>query len=98
MRQSLKGLRARPCGCVTYSSWRSESEQPSVQRVSPAQSVHLLRNNTYRYQYISDLKLTRNHFHDCVRLAEGTKVWRLTRPRRHSALAECQELIEQSIR
>lgn len=75
-----------------------DNEPPSVQRISPAQSVHLLRDNTYRYQYISDLKLTRSHFLDCVRLAEGTKVWKLTRPRRHSALPECRKVIEQQIR
>jgi len=72
--------------------------EPRIEDIQPAQAVHLLRNNTYRYYYISGLGLTKSHFLDCVRLAKNTAVHFLTRPRQHSAMAECQRLIEEQMR
>jgi hypothetical protein len=56
-----------------------------------------LRDNTYRYEYISGLGLTRGHFEDCVRLARNMGVHYLTRPRDHATLAACQQLIEEQM-
>jgi len=70
---------------------------PCIENIEPAHTVHLLRDNTYRYQYISGMGLTRSHFLDCVRLAKSTHSHYLTRPRNHAALAECQRLIEQQM-
>lgn len=71
--------------------------RPRIEEVSPASAVVLLRDNTYRYQFISGLGLTRQHFLDCARLARCTGVHILLRPERHSVLAECQALIERQM-
>ena len=70
---------------------------PCIEDVSPASAVHLLRNNTYRFQYISGLGLTRSHFLDCVKLARNTRLHYLNRPRNHADLAACQKLIEEQM-
>jgi hypothetical protein len=68
---------------------------PEVQPIPPARAVPLLRDHTYRYEYISGLGLTEEHFRHCVRLAQIVPVCWLRRPRDHAALAECQRLIEE---
>jgi hypothetical protein len=92
------GAEPVPLRHVNVLQFADDEAKPTIKVVPPAQSVHLLRDNTYRYQYISGLGLTRSHFLDCVRLARNTRVHYLVRPRRHSALAECQELVEQQLR
>jgi hypothetical protein len=73
----------------------SEAETaPRVTDVRPSEAVMLLRDNTYRFQYISGMGLTRKHFLDCTRLARTTRIQRLVRPREHAVLADCQRLIE----
>lgn len=71
--------------------------KPCLVDVTPARAVHLLRDNTYRYQYISGLGLTSRHFLDCVRLARGTHMHYLNRSQSLESLAECQALIEQQM-
>jgi hypothetical protein len=71
--------------------------EPRIEDIKPAQAVHLLRNNTYRFQYISGLGLTESHFLDCVKLARSTGLHFLTRSKQHAALAECQGLIERQM-
>ena len=70
---------------------------PCIEDVKQATAVHLLRNNTYRFQYISGLGLTRSHFLDCVTLARNTRLHYLNGPRNHAGLAECQKLIEEQM-
>jgi len=67
---------------------------PRIASVKPSDAVILLRDNTYRFQYITGMGLTRKHFLDCVRLARAVNVHRLVRPRELSMLADCQRLIE----
>jgi len=86
-----------PLRHINILQFSDEVPAPCIEDIQPAQAVHLLRNNTYRYQYISGLGLTRSHFHDCVRLARSTAIHYLTRPRQHSNLAECQRLVEQQM-
>lgn len=69
-----------------------------IEDVKAAHAVPLLRDNTYRYQYISGLGLTRSHFLDCIRLARSTAVHFLVRPQLLSAIADCQKLIEEQMR
>ena len=68
-----------------------------IENINPARAVHLLRNNTYRFQYISGLGLTRSHFIDCVQLARKAHVHFLTRPRQYKSLPDCQRLIEEQM-
>jgi len=84
-----------PLGHINILQFSDDPSAPRMDNIKPAHAVHLLRDNTYRYQYISGLGLTRSHFLDCVRLAKSTHVHYLTRPRNHAALAETQRLIEQ---
>jgi hypothetical protein len=86
-----------PLRHVNVLQFSDAGTDPCIEDLKPASAVHLLRNNTYRFQYISGLGLTRSHFLDCVRLARSIGVHYLNRPRRHSALAECQQLIEQQM-
>ena len=77
----------------------SEDGGPAeTEPISPARAVPLLRNNTYRCQYISGLGLVRQHFLDCVRLAEKVPVKILRRPRDHALMEECGQLIEKEAR
>jgi len=71
---------------------------PRISDINPTQAVHLLRDNTYRYQYISGLGLTRSHFLDCVKVAKSTRIHLLSRPQRYDALPACQAMIEQKMR
>jgi hypothetical protein len=71
---------------------------PHIEDIKPAHAVPLLRDNTYRFQYISGLGLTERHFLDCVKLARHTQTHFLVRPRQLSALADCQRLIEEQMR
>ena len=68
---------------------------PRIEDLKPAHAVPLLRDNTYRFQYISGLGLTRSHFLDCVKLARNTQTHFLVRPRQLAALADCQRLVEE---
>ena len=86
-----------PLKHINVLQFTSEDSIPRIESIAPAEAVHLLRNNTYRFQFISGLGLTASHFEDCVKLARHTGVHTLSRPRRHSALAECQLLIEQQM-
>lgn len=63
--------------------------------IHPAHGVPLLRDNTYRFQYISGLGLAGSHFTDCARVARSARLHHLQRPRRlsASALADCQNAI-----
>jgi len=69
----------------------------TLTRINPPQAVPLLRNNTYRYQYISGLELTESHFKDCVSLARQVSTCYLDRPRREESFSECQRLVEQQV-
>ena len=74
------------------------TSEPRIENIKPAHAVHLLRNNTYRFQYISGLGLTRSHFLDCVKLARSTGVHYLIRPQQFSDMAACQRLIEEQMK
>lgn len=87
-----------PLRHVYFLRFAAEDSAPSVEDISPAYGVHLIRNNTYRFQYISGLGLTRSHFLDCVRLARQARLRYLNRPRRLAALADCQKLVEERMR
>ena len=86
-----------PLRHINVLQFSAAATQPRIAEVSPTNAVVLLRDNTYRYQFISGLGLTRQHFLDCVRLARRTNVHILIRQERHSALAECQALIERQM-
>jgi hypothetical protein len=83
-----------PLRHIVALQFSEEQSAPRVDTLKPSEAVVLLRDNTYRFQYISGMGLTQKHFLDCTRLARATRVHRLVRPRVHSNLAECQRLIE----
>ncbi len=91
------GMDPVPLQHINVLQFSDSDSAPRIEDIQPAQAVHLLRNNTYRYYYISGLGLTKSHFLDCVRLAKTTGMHFLTRPRQHSAMAECQRLIEEQM-
>jgi len=72
-----------------------DAQPPHLEPIPPAQAVAVLRDNTYRFQYISGLGLTERHFQQCVQLARAVPLRWLRRPRDHRALAACQRLIEE---
>jgi hypothetical protein len=87
-----------PLRHVYFLRFAAESAKPAVEDIESAQGVHLIRNNTYRFQYISGLGLTRSHFLDCVKVARHARLHYLDRPRRHAAIADCQKLVEEQVR
>ena len=91
------GTEAVPLKHINILQYSNDDSPPRIEAVKPADAVHLLRNNTYRYQYISGMGLTQSHFLDCAKLARSTQVNYLTRARRLSSLPECQTLIEQQM-
>ena len=87
-----------PLRHINFLNFADDASAPRIEDINPAHAVPLLRDNTYRFQYISGLGLTKSHFLDCVKLARSTPTHFLVRPRRLSAMAECQQLIEQQMR
>jgi len=83
-----------PLRHINVLQFSETNSAPCIADLSPASAVHLLRNNTYRFQYISGLGLTRSHFLDCVKLARSVNLHVLKRARDHAGLAGCQKLIE----
>lgn len=86
-----------PLSHINILQFSDSDSEPRIEMIQPARAVSLLRDNTYRYQYISGLGLTGAHFLDCVRLARSAGVHCLTRPRQYAALAECQRLVERQM-
>ncbi len=86
-----------PLRHINILQFSDTDSKPQIENIKPAHAVSLLRDNTYRYQYISGLGLTSNHFLDCVRLAKNTGMHFLNRPKQYSALADCQRLIERQM-
>jgi hypothetical protein len=86
-----------PLRHINLLKFSDDPAAPRIEDINPAHAVPLLRDNTYRFQYISALGLTRNHFLDCVKLARNTPTHFLVRPRQLSAMAECQHLIEEQM-
>ena len=87
-----------PLRHIDFLAFRPEDSEPRIEDISPARAVPLLRDNTYRFQYVSGLELTREHFLHCIRLANSVPGHFLQRPRRHSMLAACQRLVEEQLR
>jgi hypothetical protein len=86
-----------PLRHINILQFSDSASEPRIEDIKPAQAVHLLRNNTYRFQYISGLGLTESHFLDCVKLARSTGLHFLTRSKQHAALSGCQKLIERQM-
>jgi hypothetical protein len=86
-----------PLRHINLLRFSDDPEAPRIEDINPAHAVPLLRDNTYRFQYISALGLTRNHFLDCVKLAKSTPTHFLVRPRQLAALADCQRLVEEQM-
>jgi hypothetical protein len=87
-----------PLRHINFLQFAPDDSAPRVEDIQPARAVPLLRDNTYRYQYIGGLGLTERHFLDCVKLARSTATHFLLRPRRLAALEECQRLVEEQMR
>jgi hypothetical protein len=87
-----------PLRHINFLQFSEDDAAPRIEGIPPARAVPLLRDNTYRYQYISGLGLTERHFLDCVKLARHVATHFLLRPRQLSAMAECQRLIEEQMR
>jgi hypothetical protein len=83
-----------PLRQINFLAFSSDETKPALEHVQPARAVPLLRDNTYRYQFVSPMGLTEWHFRMCTRLAGRVAMNLLNRPRKFSALAECQRLIE----
>jgi hypothetical protein len=88
---------AKPLQHINFLKFVDDISVPRIEDVNSAHAVPLLRDNTYRFQYISGLGLTKNHFLDCVKLAKATATHFLLRPRQLAAMSECQRLVEEQM-
>jgi hypothetical protein len=91
-------LEPAPLRHINLLRFSDDLAPPRIEDIKPAHAVPLLRDNTYRFQYISGLGLTRRHFLDCVKLARNTQTHFLIRPRQFAAMADCQRLVEEQAR
>jgi len=91
-------LEPAPLRHINLLRFSDDLAPPFIEDIKPAHAVPLLRDNTYRFQYISGLGLTRSHFLDCVKLARNTQTHFLVRPRKLAAMADCQRLVEEQAR
>jgi hypothetical protein len=87
-----------PLGPVCFLRFSNDDSDPEIECIPPARGVPLIRDNTYRYQYVSGLGLTASHFEDCIRLARASRLYHFSRPRRLSALGACQALLADMLR
>ena len=85
---------AVPLRQINFLAFSKDESSPELEPVQPAHAVSLLRDNTYRFQFVSPMGLTKRHFVACTRIVESVAMYTLSRPKRFSALAECQQLIE----
>jgi hypothetical protein len=83
-----------PLKQIFFLGFSEATTRPSLGAITPSQAVPLLRNNTYRYQFISGLEITGQHFQDCTSIAKTVPAHFLFRPRVHSSLGQCQRLVE----
>ncbi len=88
-------LEPAPLRHINLLRFSDDLAPPHIEDIKPAHAVPLLRDNTYRFQYISGLGLTQSHFLDCVKLARSTQTHFLVRPRQLAAMADCQRLVEE---
>lgn len=88
---------AVPLRQIVFLAFSGDESAPELERIRPARAVSLLRDNTYRYQFVGAMGVTERHFMACTRIGAKVAMYRLHRPRRFSALAECQRLIEESV-
>ena len=86
-----------PLRQIFFLRYSDDAPVPVMEEISPPEAVPLLRNNTYRYQFISGLELTEKHFRDCISIAKSVPTHFLDRPRKLSSLNDCQRLIEEQL-
>jgi hypothetical protein len=87
-----------PLRRLEFLSFGPQKSEPRIEDIPPARVVPLLRENTYRFEYISGLGLTQEHFLHCVRLARLVPAQFLYRPQQHAMLGLCQQLVEEQVR
>ena len=86
-----------PLRQIFFLRYFDDASAPSMEDISPSEAVPLLRNNTYRFQFISGLDLTGKHFRDCISIANSVPAHFLDRPRSLASLADCQHLVEEQL-
>jgi len=86
-----------PLRQIFFLRYSDDASVPSMVGISPSEVVPLLRNNTYRFQFISGLGLTEKHFRECISIAKSVPAHFLDRPRNLSSLTDCQGLIEEHL-
>ena len=86
-----------PLGRIIFLRYSTETAGAGIEDIPPSQAVPLLRNNTYRFQFISGLDLTERHFENCVSIARSVPAHYLDRPRELSLVADCQRLLEEHL-
>ncbi len=86
-----------PLSNIFFLRYPKDSKEPGIEEIPPSRSVPLLRDNTYRFQFISALGLTEEHFRACISIARNVPAHYLDRPRDLSGLAACQKLLEENL-
>ncbi len=85
-----------PLKNINILQFSKKQQLPSIERIKPVHAVHLLRNNTYRCEFVSAMHLTQEHYKFCTRLAQTTNIYYITRNRNHEEMEKHLELIEGS--
>ena len=86
-----------PLGKILFLRYSTETAGARIEDIPPSHAVPLLRNNTYRFQFISGLDLTERHFENCISIARSVPAHYLDRPRQLSMVADCQRLLEEHL-
>lgn len=69
----------------------------AVEEVVGAEKFNLLRNNTYRIQYVDKLQQIETHFKNLSKLASGVRVYKVERPPYPLLISELIEYIESRV-
>ena len=86
-----------PLSKILFLRYSTETAAARIEDIPPSHAVPLLRNNTYRFQFISGLDLTEKHFRNCISIARNVPTHYLDRPRELSLMADCQRLLEEQL-
>ncbi len=68
-----------------------------VSRLTGAEKFNVLKSNTYRYQFLTSSKDTKNHFEMASRLAGAVEIYRITRPTGSFMLNELVEEVKKTV-
>lgn len=73
------------------------SEGFESKQIKGIEKFNMLKNNTYRFQFVEGLGVTKQHFHMVSKLAGSVEVWQVRRPGSPLLLEELANYVEKNL-